>query len=133
MAQVFRFKDSRRTSAVLPSLAFIPFKHVYWSIYAVPSDNTSISLIHPISPLLLSHPFICASIHPSLSLSLLSAWKILLLAKPHMRCRQCKSDESYLFRPRDQPSFQGPALLAEAVPSQTRSGARLPMSHFSLS
>lgn len=67
--QVFRFKDSRRTSAV-SQVSIHPFQPVYWSIYAVPSDNTSISLIHPISPAHFSliHLSVHPSIHPSPSL-----------------------------------------------------------------
>lgn len=68
----------------LSQVSIHPFQPVYWSIYAVPSDNTSISLIHPISPLtylssiyLYIHPPIPLSLSPSYQL-----WKICYLPSP---------------------------------------------------
>ena len=59
-----------------------PFQPIYWSVYTVPSDNTSISLIHPISPLTyLSSVYLC--IHPSIHLSLISYGKSAIYQAPY--------------------------------------------------
>lgn len=70
----------------LSQVSIHPFQPVYWSIYAVPSDNTSISLIHPISPLTyLSSIYLY--IHPpiplSLSLPLISYGKSAIYQAPY--------------------------------------------------
>ena len=78
----------------LSQVSIHPFQPVYWSIYAIPSDNTSQS--HPPhlpAHLSLIHLSVHPSTHPSLSLSLLSVMENLLFTKPLMRCRQCKINE----------------------------------------
>ena len=99
-----RFKDSWRTSSS-PKLAFIPFNPCTGQyMLSHPITHLSVSSI-PSPHSLISHPFICASIHPSISLSLLSVMENLLFTKPHMRCRQCKINEDTCSTIRDQPSF----------------------------
>ena len=59
-----------------------PFQPIYWSVYAVPSGNTSITLIHPISLLTyLSSVYLCT--HPSIHLSLISYGKCAIYQAPY--------------------------------------------------